>query len=156
MVRKAKAEGAKKAPTIPSMLIDQLLDMPGGPAREAGIQGLSAMFAPQFFPTEKDSGKALSLTVAKLQALIDERAEGREHEELLKSVEIDLDGILSALPEEVTDVLNSDATKRFVLTLRWDATANENKGAYVLAKSIQTARGRKAKATDSADDSDGE
>lgn len=130
MARKAKAGAAPKAPTIPASILDQLLDIPED-NREAGIKGLALAFSGQ------------GMTEDKLRDLLNERLDSREHEELLKGLAFKPDDVLGALPDSVTDILESDATKRFVLTLRF--VSDDDGERYVLTPSIQTARGRKAK-----------
>lgn len=155
MAKPKNSKAAAKAPTFPATLVKSLAEMPEA-ARESGLMGLVSFFTGQLYPGEKNPEKATALTRAHILNLVNEHNEAAQHEEMLKGVVIDAESILGALPETVTDILEEDSTKRFVVTLRWDSSANDNAGAYVLAKSLQTARGRKAKSDSAEEDSDAE
>lgn len=136
----AKARNGKaRAFSIPSSILDQLLDIADADKREAGIAGLAVAFGSK------------GMDAGKIRALLNERAEAAEYAEMLKGLDFSPEDILRSLPEEIQDVLAADATKRFVLTLRH--VSDEDGERFVLVPSVQTARGRKGK-TDESDDSD--
>lgn len=128
----ARPKGSKnaKAVTVPASVLDSLLTLPED-KRDAGITGLAVAFSGQ------------GITEDKLRDMLDERLATREHEEILAGLEFSADDIVAQLPESVTDILTGEASKRFVLTLRF--VSDDDGERYVLTPSIQTARGRKAK-----------
>lgn len=137
MARKAKATANKVS--IPASILDSLLTLPED-KRDAGIHGLAVAFGSQGMDAEK------------IRALLAERRDAQEHEELLKGLDFSPADIVGSLPESVQDILRDDVTKRFVLTLRFLDDADGAR--FVLTPSIQTARGRKAKDSGGEDSED--
>lgn len=123
---------ARTKNAVPTSVLDGIIALPEGPARDTAITTLHPMF--------KLTAEKLLERVNKYVA---DTAAERARNALLSTLPANafvVDMVTGRLSGEVSAALKGDTSLRFVLTTRWD---DETK-AFVMAPTLQAARGRKA------------
>lgn len=132
---------ARTKNAVPTAVLDGIIAL-SGEARSGAIATLSSMF--------KLTADKLSERVVKHQ---EDTAAERARNALLSTLPANafvVDMVTGRLSKEVSEALQGDVSLRFVLTTRYDAESK----AFVMAPTLQAARGRKA--ADSGEDSEDE